>query len=42
VLANAAWYWLLLGRRLITLVLVGSSSWNGPADLGATTADWRH
>jgi Barstar (barnase inhibitor) len=41
VLSSAAWYWLLFGRRLITLVLVGDRSWRSPRDLGATTADWR-
>ena len=41
VLASAARYWLLFGRRLMVLVLVGDRTWRSPYDLGATIADWR-
>jgi hypothetical protein len=41
VLARAAWYWMLFGRRLMTLVLVSDESWRSPTDLGATSVNWR-
>ena len=41
VLAGAARYWSLFGRRMIVLVHAEDQSWNGPENLAATRIDWR-